>query len=222
MDPDAASAAGADFDAVTVPLLQAALVGTTELPPRRFSLADFPTGFERLVPDGLLQTLRPAAVLIAILRRPEGATVLLTKRSEQLRAHQGQVSFPGGRRDDGDDTLAWTALREANEEVGLPPDAVRVLGYLDDYPTLTRYRVTPVVGVVEVPPPVWRPEPGEVAEVFELPLARVLQLSTYRQRSLLREGIRLPFYELEHGPHRIWGATAGMLRQLALTVNGGV
>ena len=205
-----------------VPLaaLHAALRGTTETPPRRFYHADFPEGFERLVPDGLLRQLRPAAVLIAVLMRPSHPTVLLTRRSEQLRAHQGQVSFSGGRRDEGDTSLAHTALREAEEEVGLLPQGVEVLGYLDDYPTLSRFRVTPVVGVVEQPPAQWRPAPEEVAEVFELPLSIALDPCAYRQQTLLREGIRLPFYELQHGPHRIWGATAGMLRQLALRVRG--
>ncbi len=200
--------------------LQSALQGTSEAPPRRFYHADFPEGFERLVPQGLLRQLRPAAVLVAILMRPESASILLTRRSEQLRAHQGQVSFPGGRRDEGDISLAHTALREAEEEVGLPPNQVEVIGYLDDYPTLSRFRVTPVVGLVNAPPAQWRPAPEEVAEVFELPLALALDPGAYRQQTLLREGLRLPFYELHHGGHRIWGATAGMLRQLALRVAG--
>lgn len=157
--------------------------------------------------------LREAAVLVPILRRPQGHTVLLTLRAETLRNHRGQVSFPGGRRDPGDATLADCALREAEEEVGLQPERVEVIGYLDDYPTTTRYRVTPVVALVE-PPERFHIDTGEVAEVFEVPLAVLLDGDRYESKILSKEGLNVPFYEVNHAGYRIWGATAGMLKDL--------
>lgn len=165
----------------------------------------------------LLSNLREAAVLVPILQRPSGHTVLLTRRADTLRNHKGQVSFPGGRRDPEDVTLAACALREAQEEVGLPPENARVIGYLDDYPTTTRYRVTPVVALV-TPPDDFIFDAGEVAEVFEVPLSILLDAARYESRILSKDGLNVPFFEVNHGAHRIWGATAGMLRDFCRKV----
>ena len=161
----------------------------------------------------LFNNLREAAVLVPILRRPAGYTVLLTVRAETLRNHRGQVSFPGGRRDADDATLAACALREAEEEVGLESARAEIIGYLDDYPTTTRYRVTPVVALVQ-PPERFRIDAGEVAEVFEVPLAVLLDSSRYETKVLSKQGLNVPFYEVNHEGYRIWGATAGMLKDL--------
>ena len=162
----------------------------------------------------LLSNLREAAVLVPILQRPEGLSVLLTRRADTLRNHRGQVSFPGGRRDPEDLTLAACALRESQEEVGLPPENVEIIGYLDDYPTTTRYRVTPVVGLVR-PPENFVFDAVEVAEIFEVPLAVLLDRSSYESKLLSKDGLNVPFFEINHGGHRIWGATAGMLQNLS-------
>ncbi len=161
----------------------------------------------------VFSNLREAAVLVPIMRRPQGLTVLLTVRADTLRNHRGQVSFPGGRRDPEDATLTACALREAQEEVGLQPLQAEIIGYLDDYPTTTRYRVTPVVALVE-PPEHFHTDAREVAEVFEVPLSIVLDSSRYESRVLSQQGLNVPFYEINHEGHRIWGATAGMLKDL--------
>ena len=166
-----------------------------------------------LMTPQLVAGLRPSAVLIPIVRHPEGDTILLTRRADTLRQHTGQISFPGGRRDDGDASFAATALREAAEEVGLPPSKVEVLGYLDDYPTLTGFRITPVVGLV-TPPFTLVTDPAEVATVFELPLADVLSRDRFVLKKLRRGPLEVPFPELQHGEFRIWGATAAILWHL--------
>lgn len=186
--------------------LQQALAGSSEAV-RKLIYFDLPASLSHW----LQKPLKPAATLIAVLNRPE-PSVLLTVRSQQMRSHKGQVSFPGGKQDAGE-SLSQCALREAWEEVGLPPESVEILGYLDDCPTMTGFRVTPVVAWVEQPPEIWRTS-EEVAVVFEVMLADVLDERCYRQQSLLRDGVKLPFYELKHPEHRIWGATAGMLKML--------
>lgn len=194
--------------------LRHCLAATDDCPPRRLASLGFPAPLEALLQRQIDRGFQPSAVLIPIIQRGQELTVLLTRRTETLRSHQGQVSFPGGRQDPEDPCLRVTALREAEEEIGLPASAVEVIGYLDDYPTLTGFRVTPVVGFVSVPPAVWRPSVAEVAEIFELPLQRALDPLTYRQKTLLRDGLRLPFFEFDHGGHRVWGATAGILKAL--------
>jgi 8-oxo-dGTP pyrophosphatase MutT (NUDIX family) len=190
-----------------------ALAGTAEREPRPMSRLELPQDLEKRLAAGILARLHPAAVLVPLIERRPEPTILLTRRADHLRQHGGQISFPGGRRDAADPDLTAAALREAQEEVGLEPSAVEVLGYLDDYPTLTGYRITPVVGRV---PGSFEPriDPAEVAEIFELPLTRVLEESAFVRQTLLRGGIRLPFFELQHGAHRIWGATAGILWNL--------
>lgn len=192
--------------------LRAALAGTHETPPRRMADLEWP-GLAQKALQPMMALMKPAAVLVPIVRRGDGHTVLLTRRADTLRNHKGQVSFPGGRRDETDASLAACALREAQEEVGLPTTSAEVIGFLDDYPTFTRYRVTPVVALVD-PPAQFISDPGEVAEIFEIPLALALDENAYAYKMLSREGMKVPFFELEHERHRIWGATAGMLRSL--------
>ena len=197
--------------------LRAALADTHDTPPRPLSTLELPFKMDKLLTPALLRSLRPAAVLVPIIRRAKEPTVLLTRRADHLRSHKGQISFPGGRRDAGDVSTAANALREAEEEVGLPPANVEVVGYLDDYPTMTRYLVTPVVGVVSGEP-VLRPHEGEVAEVFEVPLGFVLDPASFERKVFSRDGLNVPFFELNYGHHRIWGATAGMLWNLSQKV----
>ncbi|MBI3171955.1 MAG: CoA pyrophosphatase, partial [Hydrocarboniphaga effusa] len=169
---------------------------------------------EKLLTQRILKTLRPASVLVPVIRRGAELNVLLTRRSEAMRSHKGQISFPGGRREDSDGSAAAAALREAEEEVGLPPFAVEVVGYLDDYPTVTGYRVTPVVGIVAEMVEA-RPCAHEVAEVFEVPLPFLLDLRNFERKLFSSKGMNVPYFELNHGRYRIWGATAGMLFNLA-------
>lgn len=165
-------------------------------------------------------TLAPAAVLIAILNRRSGPAVLLTRRSERLRRHPGQISFPGGRTDRADDGAAAAALREAAEETALPPSAVEILGTLPDYQTVTDYLITPVVGYVDAPP-LLSANPAEVAEIFEVPLDVVLDRDRYRRDSYVRDGRRRSFYALSYRSRYIWGATAAMLLSLATVLATG-
>jgi 8-oxo-dGTP pyrophosphatase MutT (NUDIX family) len=155
----------------------------------------------------------PAAVLVAITRRAEPG-VLLTVRREHLRTHAGQVAFPGGRidGDDGDATAA--ALREAEEEIGLSPSAVSLWGEADPYLTATGYRVVPVVG--EVPPNLSLvPHEHEVADLFEAPLAFLLDPANQRRMSADYRGARRHYYEIIWEGRQIWGATAAMLVNLS-------
>ena len=157
--------------------------------------------------------LRPAAVLVPLILRAEGPTVLLTRRTQHLASHAGQISFPGGASEPEDSDAEATALREAEEEVALPSRQVRLLGRLDTYITRSSFEVTPVVGVIEGPMAL-RPEPGEVAEVFEVPLSFVLDSRYPEQHSRRFMGAMRSFYVFPYGDHYIWGATAGMLVNL--------
>lgn len=158
--------------------------------------------------------LRPAAVLIGIMETDSGPRVLLTKRSSKLKHHPGQVAFPGGKVDEGDQDLADTALREASEEVGLPRDRVDVLGTLDPHETVTGFTVTPVLSLIQGRfDPV--PERGEVDEVFTAPLALVTDQERYTIERRRWRGEYRHYFTVPHGPYYIWGATARMLRQLA-------
>lgn len=198
--------------------LRRALAGTSEQAPRPMSRLELPLNMDKLLlTPALLKSLRPAAVLAPVVRRGNSLTLLFTVRANHLRSHKGQISFPGGRRDDSDASLAANALREAEEEIGLPPANVEVIGYLDDYPTITRYLVTPVVGFVSGEPEI-KPHEGEVAEVFEAPLDYVLDPKNFERKVLSREGLNVPFFEVNYGRHRIWGATAGILWNLASKV----
>lgn len=193
-----------------------------ERPPRRISLPSF----------------QRAAVLVSVLRRREGPTLLFTRRSDGLRRHRGEISFPGGRLEGAEDARA-AALREAREEVALDPGGVEVIGDLDDRPSVTQYLVTPVVGLVADPPERFGRDEREVDEVFEVPLDRFLDPGSLRfewwdgsrippdaaPRPLLdlddeevdrqRERYRVYFFDDVAGPGRvIWGLTARVLKDL--------
>jgi 8-oxo-dGTP pyrophosphatase MutT (NUDIX family) len=154
--------------------------------------------------------LKPAAVLLLVVNHPGDPTVVFTERTAHLADHAGQISFPGGRRDEGDATAERTALREAEEEVGIPADRVEILGRLPEYRTSTGYSVTPVVGWAE-PPLTFRPDPHEVAEVFEVPLAFLLDSGNHRYESAFHNGRMRKYWAMPYGERFIWGATAGML-----------
>jgi 8-oxo-dGTP pyrophosphatase MutT (NUDIX family) len=159
----------------------------------------------------------PAAVLIPVVNRPDGLTLLLTQRSAELPDHPGQISFPGGRVEPGDRSLAHTALRETVEEVGLAQDRVHILGELADYETVTGYRVTPVVGWVE-PPFTLTTDPVEVAEAFEVPLAFLLDPANQQRHSRMQGELRRDFWAIPWRDRYIWGATAAMLLILDRTL----
>jgi 8-oxo-dGTP pyrophosphatase MutT (NUDIX family) len=163
--------------------------------------------------------LRPAAVLVPLIDRAEGMTVLLTRRTAHLSAHAGQIAFPGGRIETGDRDACATALREAEEEIGLPPDHVTLIGRLDTYVTGTGFEITPVVGVVRVPFPLTI-DPFEVAEAFEVPLDFVLDRANHRRTERVFEHRVRVFFVLQFGDRNIWGATAGMLVNLAEVLAG--
>lgn len=154
-----------------------------------------------------------AAVLVPIVQRPTGLTVLLTQRTAHLRDHAGQVSFPGGRCEPVDISPQATALRESREEVGIEPDQVEVLATLPDYFTSTGFCVTPVVGLV-TPPLNLRLDDFEVAEVFEPPLSFLLDPANYRRHQIELEGVAHTYWAVPWQGYFIWGATAGMLVSL--------
>ncbi len=158
--------------------------------------------------------LKPAAVLVALISYGDGMTVLLTRRTENLTSHSGQISFPGGRRERIDRTPEETALRETEEEIGLARGHVEVLGRLAVRETGTGYRVVPVVGVITPPFPV-TPDPGEVAEVFEVPLSFVLDPANHRFETRIMSGIQRQFYSVPYGDYYIWGLTARLLVNLS-------
>jgi 8-oxo-dGTP pyrophosphatase MutT (NUDIX family) len=198
--------------------LRRALAQTRLETPRPLIDLELPFGLDRLIKPAMFANLRQAAVLAPVLRRGDELSMMFTVRSQLLRSHKGQISFPGGGRDAEDRDAVDNALREAHEEVGLDPGRVEVIGYLDDYPTMTRYIVTPVVGIVETARMELRIDAAEVADVFEAPLDFVLDPANFKRSTLVRDGIKLPFYELRWQQHRIWGATAGMLWNLARKV----
>jgi 8-oxo-dGTP pyrophosphatase MutT (NUDIX family) len=154
-----------------------------------------------------------AAVLVPIVDRPSGLTVIFTQRTSHLKAHSGQVSFPGGRAEPSDPTPEFTALREAQEEIGLPMERVEVLSRLPEYLTRTGFRVTPVVGLL-TPPFELVPDPREVEEVFEVPLAYLLDPANHQRETRELQGRTLGYYVVRYQSRTIWGATAGMLMNL--------
>jgi 8-oxo-dGTP pyrophosphatase MutT (NUDIX family) len=157
--------------------------------------------------------LTAAAVLAGLIPRPEGLSVLLTRRSDALRRHSGQVAFPGGRAEAGE-TPWQTALREAEEEIGLAPDHVRLLGLGNRYETGTGYAVTPVVAILS-PGLDLRADPSEVAEIFETPFNFLMNPDNHERRVWSEPGSPdRHYYAMPHEGRFIWGATAGMLRAL--------
>jgi 8-oxo-dGTP pyrophosphatase MutT (NUDIX family) len=155
----------------------------------------------------------PAAVLVPVVDRPD-PTVILTLRTNTVRSHAGQVSFPGGRIDPGDAGPVEAALREAEEEIGLPRNRVEVIGTADVYLTITGYQVTPVLAVVPPDLPL-KPQPSEVAAIFEAPLRHLLDERQQRVRTVEWRGAERTYFEIEWEDRRIWGATAAMIVNLS-------
>ena len=158
--------------------------------------------------------LVPAAVLVPVVTHPEGLSVLFTLRTPHLSAHAGQVSFPGGRVEPGDADEAAAALRETEEEIGLRPDQIRLIGRLDTYVTRTGFRIHPLVGFV-APPLALVPDPQEVADVFEVPLDFLIDPANRRRESRLYQGRERFFWAIPYDGRYIWGATAGMVVNLS-------
>tara|TARA_B110000208_G_scaffold189949_1_gene252693 strand:+ start:502 stop:1098 length:597 start_codon:yes stop_codon:yes gene_type:complete len=163
---------------------------------------------------GCVMPVQDAGVLVPLIERPSGVHVVLTKRAVHLAAHPGQIAFPGGKRDAQDVDIAATALREAHEETGLSPELVRVLGYLPVHDTVTGFKVTPTIGWILEP---WlvKADPGEVEEVFEVPLRHVLNLANFHIQKRIWNGRNRAYYTVPYGPYYIWGATARILRGFA-------
>ncbi|OWT70242.1 MULTISPECIES: CoA pyrophosphatase [unclassified Achromobacter] len=162
-----------------------------------------------------------AAVLVPLVTRPDGVYVLLTQRAAHLHDHAGQISFPGGRIEDSDASPVAAALREAQEETGLTPDYVEVLGTMPRYMTATGFSVIPVVGLVR-PGFTLAPDAFEVAEVFEVPLSFIVDPANHRlHRAELPDGRVRQYYSMPWGNFFIWGATAAMLRNLYYLLGGG-
>jgi 8-oxo-dGTP pyrophosphatase MutT (NUDIX family) len=157
--------------------------------------------------------LRGAAVLVPLVDHPAGMTVILTQRTQSLPSHAGQIALPGGRRADDEATPEATALRESAEEIGLAPSRVRLLGRLNAHDTHTGYRVLPVVGLVDSPVDLV-PDPSEVAAVFELPVAHMLDPANHRLETRLQRGVERQFRIIAYKDYFIWGLTARVLGEL--------
>ena len=183
----------------------------------RAEVSEFSDGFRLPGREG---RSTPAAVLVPLVNRPEGLQVLLTQRSADLPDHPGQISFPGGRIEPEDASSVAAALRESAEEIGLSGERVTILGQLVDHQTGTGYLVTPVVGWVE-PPFSLTPDPVEVADVFEVPLAFLLDPANRQQHHRMVGTIRRDFWAIPYGERFIWGATAAMLVILERTLREG-
>ena len=188
-----------------LPALTAALARTG----RDTSDYDLNTGLPQ--PQG--RVLRAAAVLIGLQNGPDGARLILTKRASHLKHHPGQIALPGGKVESGESAVT-TALREAHEEISLPPEQVRILGTLDPHETVTSFSVTPVLAVID---PSYQPirQEDEVEEVFSVPFAHVADPANFRIESRIWGGVRRRYFIVPFGPYYIWGATARILKALA-------
>jgi 8-oxo-dGTP pyrophosphatase MutT (NUDIX family) len=162
----------------------------------------------RIEPGGL----KLAAVLAPIFKKDGKWHVLLTRRTNRVEHHKGEISFPGGHKDPEDPDLEYTALRETEEEVGIPPDRVTILGRLDDMTTITGFRIRPYVGVIPHPFE-YRPAPDEIAEIIELPLHRFLEPDQFIKDEFTRDNMPYPVYYFNIDGYMVWGATAKMLKQ---------
>jgi 8-oxo-dGTP pyrophosphatase MutT (NUDIX family) len=174
--------------------------------------SDFDLNPDVVLPKG--RKLRPAGVLVPIEMCGDVPHVILTKRASHLKHHPGQIAFPGGKQDDNDADVIAAALREADEEIGLPVQNVEVLGTLPTHETVTSFTITPVLGRIRADFDV-RPEPGEVEEVFRVPLAHVTNSARFSIQSRRWQGQRRHYFTVPFGPYYIWGATARILRGLA-------
>ncbi len=174
--------------------------------------SDYDLNPDVVLPEG--RKLRQASVLVPIVEASGGARLILTMRAPTLKHHPGQIAFPGGKVDERDDGLVEAALREAEEEIGLPREYVEPLGCLPAHETVTGFVATPVLGLVsgKFHP---RPQDSEVADVFSVPLAHVLEPANYSIQSRRWRGARRHYFTVPWGPYYIWGATARMLRALA-------
>jgi 8-oxo-dGTP pyrophosphatase MutT (NUDIX family) len=193
---------------------RAAIAGREDIARR---LATQPPAHELLTADDLEKlnengrvALKDAAVLLLIVDHPRERTVVFTQRTAHLADHAGQISFPGGRTHHDDLTPERTALREAHEEIGLEPARVELLGRLPEYRTGTGFSVTPIVGWAAAPL-AYRPDPDEVAEVFEVPLDFLLDPRNHRYESAFFRGVLRKYWAVPYGDRYIWGATAAML-----------
>jgi 8-oxo-dGTP pyrophosphatase MutT (NUDIX family) len=160
-----------------------------------------------------IEGFRRAAVLVPLLVTGRGVDILLTRRTDDVETHKGQISFPGGGVEEADRTIIQTALRESEEEIGLKPDWVRAVGLLDDHVTPTGFIITPVVGVIANQPSL-QPDPVEVAEVLQIPLAFFAETKRVRQEKRFFRGRTHDVWFYDTGTHVIWGATAAMIRVL--------
>ncbi|HUL20533.1 MAG TPA: CoA pyrophosphatase [Thermodesulfobacteriota bacterium] len=153
-----------------------------------------------------------AAVLVPLFKKGEGCHLLFTKRSDQVKYHKGEISFPGGVVDEEDLELINTALREAHEEIGLEKSDVQIIGILDDIVTITQFIVTPIVGLFPYPYP-FKVSQAEIAELIEVPLSSLLDEKCLSEKEIIRSGQKEIVYAYQHGKHIIWGATARILKQ---------
>lgn len=173
-----------------------------------------PVALEHRGDDGITSvSLTPASVLFPLVPREDGLFVLLTQRTDHLRDHPGQISFPGGRVEPEDISPVHTALREAREEIGLAAEHVDVIGFLPDYCTITGYRVTPVVGIL-TPPFELTPDADEVAQIFEVPFGFLMDSANHQEHAIMREGKPRRFFAVPYDDYFIWGATAGIIMSL--------
>lgn len=182
------------------------------------SMEMFLSRFQLLQPgtSEMSRNARQAAVLVPVIRRPQPG-LLLTRRSPLLRKHAGQVAFPGGAADSTDQSLVETALREASEEVSIPPAAVEIIGVLPAVDSVTGFSVTPVVGVI--PPGIhYHANQDEVADVFEMPLSEALRLARYHPLDVYRQNNAHRVWLSWYQHYFVWGMTAGIIRQVALQI----
>ncbi len=206
-------------DQITTALLRERLAGT-RLPSDPTDVT-MPPGSEQWPADmrkALTESLQPAGVLIPVIEREPGLSVLLTQRAAELKHHAGQISFPGGRMEAHDSDIQATALRETHEEVGIAPDKVTVIGYLEPMPTVTGYAVTPIIGIIECPDTL-NIDHKEVEHAFEVPLAFLLDKRNARAAERDIRGRKVAIVEFLFEQYRIWGATAYMLVKLREKIN---